>query len=199
MSTEKLIHSGIIHRAYLIYSIVECVEINISLSIEFQSRGDENVLGDFLDDCGYGWNFPCTKTRICERRRDERATINLALTILTHLPARSRRSDSRSAGAAGSDADCRGGSADAAVDREMEWLWRRDVWRRNLQVDLCRPPSPPWMTSPSRTTAAVTYWRPPVQLRTEEIEGWKGATEEKFIFCTMNWIYSSLLKVELYF
>lgn len=38
----------------------------------------------------------------------------------THLPARSRRSDSRSAGAAGSDADCREGSAGAAVDREME-------------------------------------------------------------------------------
>lgn len=39
---------------------------------------------------------------------------------LTHLPARSRRSDSRSAGAAGSDADCRGESANAAVGRGME-------------------------------------------------------------------------------
>lgn len=38
----------------------------------------------------------------------------------TYLPVRSRRSDTRSAGAVGSDADCREGSADAAVGRGME-------------------------------------------------------------------------------
>jgi len=38
----------------------------------------------------------------------------------TYLPARSRRSDTRSAGAVGSDADCREESADAAVGRGME-------------------------------------------------------------------------------
>lgn len=39
---------------------------------------------------------------------------------VTHLPARSRRSDSRSADAAESDVDYRGESADAAAGRGME-------------------------------------------------------------------------------
>jgi len=55
--------------------------------------------------------------------RDEEMDVQpmtVMLTSFTHLPVQPRKSDSRSAGAAGLDADCRGESADAAVDREME-------------------------------------------------------------------------------
>ena len=100
----------------------QCVEIFLSIKISFRSQR-ENVFK----------TFAMSKLKTAVRlklivnenisMRDEEMDVQpmtVMLTSFTHLPVQPRKSDSRSAGAAGLDADCRGESADAAVDREME-------------------------------------------------------------------------------